>query len=521
MAADDTPGTPAPWPEPAEVRAGTGPGPAELHGAEVEGLLAALGDGVLIYDTDRRVRRVNPAFLETFGLDPTGLQVEEIIRLLDCRRPGGRPLPAEELPTRRALRGERAGSMRFQITTPDGREREVETSSGPLRHEGRIIGSVTVWREVTVHARADRALADAARRKSEFLALLSHELRNPLAAIRASLELLKRSPPPGPAVEVIDRQAGQLERLVDDLLDTTRIETGKLELERQRLEAGQLVRHAVDDQRTVLEARGLALRLDLPARPCFVEADAARLAQVVGNLLHNASKFTPPGGAVMVRLAEEGGEVVLSVRDTGQGIDPALLPQLFQPFVQGAGRGGRGAGGLGLGLALVRGLVALHGGRVAVRSEGPGRGTEVVVRLPSAGPGQADQPRPTRPAPPGPGLQVLLIEDNADVAAAMAELLASQGHQVEVAPDGRSGTARARDLRPDVVVCDLGLPDQDGCEVARALRAEPGLAATRLLALSGHGGEEDRRRASQAGFDEHLLKPASLEQLQAAMTRGR
>jgi two-component system CheB/CheR fusion protein len=364
--------------------------------------------------------------------------------------------------------------------------------------------------------RADEALRESDRRKSEFLAVLSHELRNPLAPIRNGLVLLARAPPGSESAEraraVIARQTEHLVRLVDDLLDMTRISRGRIELQRRRLDALELARRTCDDHRAAFERKGVALRLEGDA-PAWVDADPTRLAQILGNLLQNAVKFTPAGGTTTVEVRAAEGRAELRVRDTGEGVaDPQLL---FEPFSQAAQGLARSQGGLGLGLAIVKGLVELHGGTVDARSEGAGRGAEFVVRLPLAAPPAAGAAAGAAPrcAP----RSVLLVEDNADAARSLADLLALDGHRVEVAHDGRTGIARARELRPDAVVCDLGLPDVSGFDVARALRADAALAGTCLVALSGYAQPEDRARALEAGFTAHLAKPPSLEALSAIL----
>jgi len=367
---------------------------------------------------------------------------------------------------------------------------------------------------------ANESLTEADRRKNEFIGMLSHELRNPLAPIRNSIYLLDRASPGSEqavrAKEVIRRQAEHLARLVDDLLDVTRISRGKIELQRARIDLCDVVRKSCDDHRTLFDGRDLGLRVE-GSGPKWIEADATRVSQIVGNLLQNAAKFGRRGGAVTVSMDSANGQVELRVRDDGIGISPDLLPRLFEPFVQGDGSLARTKGGLGLGLALVKGLAELHGGSVRVRSEGNGRGAEFVVTLPLA-----TQPR-EEPASPPPGgatgaLDLLVVEDNADAAESLAEVLRTEGHRVQVAMDGRTGLAKARALRPDVVLCDIGLPDMDGYEVARALRADAALGAARLIALSGYALPEDQRLAAEAGFDLHLAKPPSLEALFASLS---
>jgi CheY-like chemotaxis protein/two-component sensor histidine kinase len=367
---------------------------------------------------------------------------------------------------------------------------------------------------------AEQALRESDRRKTEFLAVLSHELRNPLAPILTGVEILESSAPGSAAAAraraIIRRQTEHLARLVDDLLDVTRVSRGKIELRRVRLDLRDVVRRTLDDHRDQLDGRSIALEVALPPEPVWLDADATRMAQVVGNLLHNAAKFTPAGGAVCVTLSALGGQAELAVRDTGIGIDAQDLPRLFEPFAQGDQGLARSAGGLGLGLALVKGLVELHGGRVRAASDGPGRGAEIAVVLPLAEAEPAALPAAPREAAPA-GRDVLVIEDNEDAASTLADLLELNGHRVRIARDGRTGLALAQERIPDVIFCDIGLPDMDGYEVARALRAVDALRSVRLVALTGYAQPDDRRRAAAAGFDAHLAKPPPAEEIAAAL----
>jgi len=370
--------------------------------------------------------------------------------------------------------------------------------------------------------RAEEALRDADRRKDQFLAVLSHELRNPLAPIRNSLHVLERSPPGGDAArraqQVIARQVGHLTRLVDDLLDVTRVAHGKLKLRSERLDLGELVARAVEDHAEIFAARGVSLDLAVPETGAWVEGDRTRLSQALGNLLQNAAKFTARGGSVRLALAVDGGDVEMRLRDNGVGIEPAMLPRLFEPFSQADDTLARSAGGLGLGLALVKGLVELHGGTIEAKSAGKGAGTEFVVRLPlSKAPPRrraADAPTPPRPR------RIVVIEDSLDGAESLREVLELDGHTVEVAHDGAVGIELCRSSRPEVVLCDIGLPGMSGYEVARVLRSDPALRGAYLIALTGYALPDDQRRAADAGFDVHLSKPPTIEELQGAVARA-
>ncbi|BDG01927.1 PAS domain-containing hybrid sensor histidine kinase/response regulator [Anaeromyxobacter oryzae] len=410
-----------------------------------------------------------------------------------------------------ALSERRRYAIEHRIVRRDGVERVV-LEHGEAQHDGagrlfRIVGAV---HDVTDRKRAEEALREADRRKDEFLGMLSHELRNPLAPIRNSIYVLRHTEPGSEqgnrAQEVIERQTEHLTRLVDDLLDVTRIARGKIELRRTRVDLRDLVWRAADDFRHLMRDRSVELRVVADDEKVWADADPTRISQVVGNLLHNASKFTRGGDEVTVSLRAEGGAAEIRVRDTGAGIEPSLLPHVFDPFVQGERTLARTEGGLGLGLALVKGITELHGGTVRVESAGKGRGAEFVVRLPLATPaGTRDATSPV--ARSSGGLRVLVVDDNADAADSLAEIARMLGHDAEVAYDGPSALAKARALPPDVVLCDIGLPGMSGYEVARALRAG-GASGMQLFAVSGYAQPEDVRRAIEAGFDGHVAKPA-------------
>ena len=366
------------------------------------------------------------------------------------------------------------------------------------------------------------ALREVDRQKTAFLAVLSHELRNPLAPIRNSVTVLEKAPPGSEtahrALEVLRRQTDQLGRLVDDLLDVNRISHGKIEMHLERLDACEVVRRTCADARALFDSREVELTFHAPAGPVWVDADAARLSQIIGNLLSNALKFTPRHGAVRVGIAAQGASCEVSVRDTGQGLGPAELDHVFDPFWQ-AERTRHGHGGLGLGLALVRELVAKHGGAVRAESAGPGEGATFFVQLPLA-----SAPRSTTGArsasPTSSGLDVLIIEDNEDAATTLADLLVLAGHRATTVATGRAGVSAAETERPDVVICDVGLPDISGHEVIRAIRARADGRRIFAIALTGYAQPEDRDAALAAGFDAHLRKPPALEALEALLVEA-
>jgi two-component system CheB/CheR fusion protein len=446
--------------------------------------------------------------------------------------------------------GEHGGWGWAQAVHPEDRERikslwaQSVARKTPYRGEGRVWhaetasyrhfvaravpllemdGSVREWvgtvNDVEDRKQAENALRETARHKDEFLAMLGHELRNPLAPIRNCLHVLSmpnvNEAQARLALATLDRQVVDQAREVDDLLDVSRISQGKILLRKERLDLAELVRSTVEDHRGALTAAGLSLDVELQPEPLWVSGDPTRLSQSLGNVLHNALKFTDRGGSVHVRVsAEPEGTAVVAVRDTGVGIDLEVLGRLFEPFSQAPPGIDRSRGGLGLGLALVRRLVELHGGTVEASSGGSGRGAEIRLRLPVVeAPAESAEdevePRPGQPR------RCLIIEDSVDAAESMALLLQLKGHEVEVAHDGQEGLEKACLFRPHVVLCDIGLPGAlDGYAVARAFRDDPGLRSVRLIALTGYGQEEDQRRAREAGFDVHLTKPADPEILQ-------
>jgi PAS domain S-box-containing protein len=373
-----------------------------------------------------------------------------------------------------------------------------------------------------------QALRETDRRKDEFLATLAHELRNPLAPIRNSLQILKMPRVDAATVErsrdMMERQVHHLVRLVDDLLDVSRVMRGKIELRREMVELATVVARAVETMQPLIEAQGHELHVRLPPESLLLDADPVRLAQVVGNLLTNAAKYTEPNGRIRVTAQREGDESVLRVRDNGIGIAPTMLPRIFELFVQVDHAATRSQGGLGIGLTLVKTLVEMHNGTVEARSEGLGKGSEFVVRLPiSAQALVQDHGRetgqPAQPTSPS-GHRLLVVDDNQDAGNSLAMLLRLQGHEVRVAYSGVAALEMTQDYRPDVVILDIGMPGMDGYEVARRLRQRPGLEKVVLAALTGWGQQQDRRRTAEAGFNHHLVKPPdpkALEELLASL----
>jgi signal transduction histidine kinase/ActR/RegA family two-component response regulator len=367
-------------------------------------------------------------------------------------------------------------------------------------------------------------LQEADRRKDEFLAILAHELRNPLAPIRqaAKISTLPNATPEQIrwSQAVVDRQVQHMALLLDDLLDVSRITRGKLELRTRRMAMKTAIDAAIETARPLIDARGHTLHVDLPAEPLCVDADPLRLAQVIGNLLSNAAKYTPPGGTLGIRARAESGTVVLEVSDSGLGIEGEALARVFDMFTQLHTT--HGQGGLGIGLALVKGLVALHGGAVEARSEGAGRGSTFVVRLPHAPSPEAPAPEPERrhAADTARAHRILIADDNRDAAESLALYLTLGGHEVRTAYDGLEALHAAQSFEPDIALLDVGMPGLDGYELAQRLRAEPWGGDTLLVAITGWGQEEDKRRAREAGFDHHLTKPVDVETLSALVNDG-
>jgi signal transduction histidine kinase/BarA-like signal transduction histidine kinase len=365
-------------------------------------------------------------------------------------------------------------------------------------------------------------LRNADRQKDDFLAALAHELRNPLGVVSNAFDILPETQTPEPVSQelrdIIGRQIGVMSRLVDDLLDVSRIARGQIGLAREPCDFAAIARQTVDDYRAILESNGLELTLDVPSHSVWVVGDCTRLAQSISNLLQNAGKFTSAGDTVTVKLVDNPDEhcVVLSVRDTGIGMESDFLARIFEPFSQfdpGAGR----KGGLGIGLSLVKGLIELHGGEVHARSEGPGHGSEITIRLPTQKFADSRDPARKSTIVDADALacyRILVIDDNSLAARTLQIFLADKGHQVELAVTGPQGLEKARQFLPQVVLCDIGLPGLDGYSVARQLRQELGSNKMFLIAVSGYGQEEDQERAKSAGFDAYLVKPISLKDLE-------
>jgi PAS domain S-box-containing protein len=489
--------------------------------------LSSVGDAVVVTDERGTITMLNPvaAGLMHCGTEAVGKPLESVFRIVneETHRPVDNPV-------QKVLRdGLVAGLANHTVLLwPDGGEVPIDDSAAPIKREdGAIVGVVLAFRDIRARREAERAqqranvlLREQDRSKDRFLALLSHELRAPLSAVRNAVAVLQRrgaSPAQwARSIAVIDRQAAHMGRLVDDLLDVSRIAQGKIRLEKNQVDLATVVRRVLDDFQVVFARRQIAVDVREEQGPLWIEADATRISQVAANLLQNAAKFTDAGGRVTVALARSDDRACLRVRDTGEGMDPATLSRLFQPYVQATATIRRSGNGLGLGLALSKSIVELHGGTVRAWSAGQGRGAEFVVELPLlrnlALPPVPRSKAPSRPAP----LRILLIDDDEDSASTMRDLLELERHEVMVAPDGESGVAVALEARPDVVLCDVELPGIDGYEAARRIRAAG--SAAMLVALTGHAGQEDVQLALHSGFHHHLAKPVELATLEEVLT---
>ena len=484
---------------------------------ESEERFRAMADGlpliVWLHDAEGNQQFVNRTFREFFGVTEAEMVGGRWQLLM---HPDDGTAYAAEFMT--CLRERRAFHAEVRVRDATGEWRTVESWGRPRwSATGEFLGMVGTSADVTDRRRIEQALRDSDRRKDEFLAMLGHELRNPLAVIALAMDLLRLRLPADSALhevrEAAQRQTRILMRLVDDLLDSARITTGKMVLKRGRLSVHDVVQAALETSRPDLQAHQHHLVVEEPAKDLQVEGDEVRLVQVVANLLNNAARYTPDGGRIAVCIEREDSLAVIRVRDNGIGIAPDKLCSLFDLFVQGSESArGRGAG-LGLGLSLVKRLVELHGGTVEAHSAGPGKGAEFTVRVPLA----PEMPQAKAVAQSGrrasaTSQRVLIVDDNADARNSLANVLRVLGHEVRVAPDGASGVAAARDFRPQVVLLDIGLPDMDGYEVAKRIRALPFGGEPRIVAASGYGELPDAVRA--AGMDAYLVKPLDLGKLQ-------
>lgn len=472
--------------------------------------------GIAITDPEGRFQQCNPAYCKLLGYSEEELRqiaFSELIHpddraanLTEIRRLKEDEQPYFEIENRYLRKdGEPVWVRKFVSQFLD--------TTGGAAH---LVALVT---DMTEHRRMEQALRDADRRKDEFLAMLAHELRNPLAPICNGLSLLRNIPSQDPAIErvhvILERQVGHLVRLVDDLMEASRITRGKITLLREACDLAEIILSAVEASQPHIDAAGLALETSLPAQPLAVDGDKVRLAQVFANLLNNAAKFTEPGGRIRIGVSRRNGEAMVSVRDSGIGIPVDKLPHVFELFAQfDHSHAQVNNRGVGIGLALVRGLVEMHGGRVEALSEGIGRGSEFIVHLPLADVAvsktEAADPRPLEAPAPS---RILIVDDNCDAAISLGMLLQSMNAETKVVFDGKAALACLQDFKPELVLMDLGMPEMDGYEAARQIRRDPAGRDLTLIALTGWSQEEDRRKTREAGFDHHLIKPVDVAQL--------
>jgi len=484
-------------------------------------IVASSNDAIVSKTLDGRIQSWNAGATRIFGY-----QADEVI---------GKPItiivpPELHEEERRILdhvmRGEHIDHFDTIRLTKDGRRIPISLTVSPVRDSyGTIIGASKFARDISERKAAEQALRESEqrlraseealresdRRKDEFLALLAHELRGPLATLQIGLELMKRA---GSDEDLLrqargsmERQLGQLVRLIDDLLDVSRITRNKIDLRRELVELAALIHQSIEDCRPFAESARHEVSVALPSEPMYVEADPARLAQVFGNILHNACKYTEPGGHIGVTAELHDDEVAVKIKDTGVGIPSNKLSSIFEMFLQVDRTLERSQGGLGIGLSLVKRLVEMHGGSVKALSDGPGRGSEFVVRLPVAAKRRSLKTAEPASEPVPPSRRILIVDDNTDSAASLALLLQASGHAAFTAHDGLEALNAAERLQPDAILLDLGLPKLNGYEVCRRLREQPWGKHVVIVALTGWGQIEDRQRSMDAGFDAHMVKP--------------
>jgi PAS domain S-box-containing protein len=493
---------------------------AEAATLQLAAIVASSEDGIISKTLDGVITSWNQAAEAMFGYTATeaiGQSIHLIIPPM-LREEENRILA-------RLRKGERVEHYETVRQRKGGTPIDVSLTVSPIKNsEGWVIGASKIIRDVTEQKRQDQTLRENDRRKDEFLAMLSHELRNPLAPIRNATHVLKlvglEDENQRWACEVIERQTQHLTRLVDDLLDVSRITRGKVTLHIEPLDLTTIINRAVETSRPLIDARRHQLNVSLPPMPVHLHGDLTRLVQIIANLLNNAAKYTDEGGRIDVEARVENGEAVIRVRDNGIGLPPELLPHVFDLFRQADRSLDRSQGGLGIGLTLVRQLVDLHGGRVEAKSNGHFQGSEFIVHIPAVShPVAIDETTSVEENAPLRlnELRVLVVEDHADSAESMALMLKLDGHEVQIADDGPKAMEIARFFLPQVVLCDIGLPGMNGYEMAAQLRAQPQFVGMRLIALTGYGQEEDRRRAKDAGFDHFLVKPINPEDLQALL----
>jgi PAS domain S-box-containing protein len=509
---------------------------AEGARAHLAAIVESSDDPIVSKTLDGIIRSWNRAAERLFGYPAEEAVGQPITLIIPPER-----LEEETLILGKLRRGQRVDHFETVRVARSGRRIDVALTISPIRdRNGAIVGASKIVRDITERKaseqaqqrtigelkRAEEALRQADQRKDEFLAVLAHELRNPLAPIRYAVAMARKEDTTdarrAQAQAIIERQVEHMGRLLDDLLDVSRITRGTLMLRRSSVDLGAVVGAAQESARPLIEARSHTLRVRLPEEPLRLVADPVRLAQVLANLLVNAAKYTDPGGRIELEASREGGELALAVRDNGIGISAEMMPRMFTLFAQASPALERSEGGLGIGLSLVRGLVELHGGTVSARSRGVGQGAEFVVRLPVGQPEDAEDGQETeapvcaRATP----LRLLVADDNRDSAATCAALLEASGHEVNIAHTGREAFDLACRTEPDALLLDIGMPELNGYQLARRIRATDWGRRALLIAITGWGQERDRRQALAAGFDQHLTKPIDPSGLEALLRRG-
>ena len=475
---------------------------------------------LFILDSDQQCVFMNPAAekLTGFSFDEVRSRGGALHEIVHHTKRDGSPYPISECPIDRAFpsKSQMAGEEVF--VHRDGHFFDVGFTASPIREvTGETVGTVIEVRDITDRKAIERALREADRRKDEFIATLAHELRNPLAPMSNLLALMKTAEDDKQLVrtarDTIERQLSKMVRLVDDLLDVNRISRNTIELKRQPVELSSALEDVIDTCAPIVEQHGHQLDIKLPEEKIYLEADPARLSQVLSNLINNACKFTPSGGSIGVDVARRDGHAVIKVKDSGVGIPPDQLNHIFDMFAQVRDPSSDFQGGLGIGLALAKQLVEMHGGKIEARSEGRHAGSEFVVKLPvlTEEPGTVSMPEGQAAMPSG--CRVLVVDDNFDSAESMAILLSMAGNQCKMAHDGRSAIELAESFSPDAILLDIGLPGMDGFEVCREIRRQPWGRNITIIAMTGWGQAEDRKRSTDAGFNAHLVKPVDIAKL--------
>jgi PAS domain S-box-containing protein len=483
--------------------------------ARLAAIVESSDDAILSKTLDGTILSWNGGAERLFGYTPQEAIGQHITLIIPPER-----LDEERMILDRLRRGERVEHFETVRVAKGGRRVAISLTVSPVRDaHGVVVGASKVARDITRQKEVEEALLDADRKKDDFIALLAHELRNPLAPIRNGLQVLRLAGGNLVAVEqargMMDRQLAHMVRLVDDLLDVSRIGRNKMELRRQRVPLADVVSSAVETARPLIEEAGHELTLLLPAGAVYLDADLTRLAQVFSNLLTNSAKYTPPGGKIWLTAERRDGEVVVAVRDTGIGIPAAFLPTIFDMFSQVDRTIERSTGGLGIGLALVKGLVEMHGGTVT--GESHGQGSVFTVRLPALADQQGVAAAATGTGPSGLARRILVVDDSRDGADSLALMLGLLGNEVRTAHDGLDAVAQAEAFRPEVILMDVGMPKLNGLDATRRIRAQPWGKAMTIIALTGWGQDGDRERSREAGCDGHLVKPVNLPDLEKLM----